>query len=123
MFKAIMKFLIKLVLICLVHFVWAFLFLMFALGVDSFSDIETAVCFFMTEPLASATLWPFFAYKLIKLIIKKDPCESKAVNVILWTISIILSLLIIGYNILFYIENIIEYGFSLFLYADYWLPW
>lgn len=123
MFKAIMRFIIKFVLICIVHFVWALLFLMFALCVDSFSDIEKAVCFFMTEPLVSATLWPFFAYKLIKLIIKKYPCDSKASNITLWMSSIILSLLIIGYNIVFYIENIIEYGFSIFLYADYWLPW
>jgi len=123
MFRYFMKFIFKFILIILVHFVWTLLFIMFALGVDSFSNFQTAVCFFMTEPLISATLWPFFAYKLIKLIIKKYPCHGEVANVILWTISIILSLLIIGYNIQFYIEKITENGFSIFLYKDEWLPW
>lgn len=65
MFRYFMKFIFKFILIILVHFVWTLLFIMFALGVDSFSNFQTAVCFFMTEPLISATLWPFFACTVV----------------------------------------------------------
>lgn len=110
------KFIKNTIFICVVHYVWVMLIVLFCIGWPSFNDTLDFVLRFMTEPWIIGILWTALIYRLIAKYMKRNSCNNAKANILIWAVSIILTLHVLIWVFGFYVEYIKEEGFSVFIY-------
>lgn len=109
----------KLIKIFLVHIVFIVVYLYMCAVIEGGSFLRD-ICFFLTEPIFVFTIYLGLLYVIVYRILKKGPILSRKENIFLMIVSIIFTLISIYPVITFYVDKIVEYEYSIFVYKRYW---
>ena len=89
-------------------------------GIVEGGSFLMSICAFLTEPLITFVTYVVLQYFIIRGLFEKGSLLSRKERIRLTIISIICSLISLQPSVSTYIETIVEDGFSIFIFKDWW---
>ncbi|MBE5943818.1 MAG: hypothetical protein E7258_02750 [Lachnospiraceae bacterium] len=102
-----------------VHIIFVIVYLYLWVVIEGASFLSN-ICFFLTEPIFVFTIYVALLYFSVYRILKKEPILSKKENTLLMIISIIITIICEYPVVTYYINRVVEDGFTMFLHVGHW---
>lgn len=106
--------------IIVIHLMFVYVNIRISLMTESLNDYIRNIAFFLSEPILIFSVGVPMMYVLMYVIFKHMPNVSRKQTAVLIVICLLCTLLSLQPIVIYYVDELITYEYSVFIFNDYW---